>query len=178
MYRIALSTLITGLGLSTFAQYTATVRTSVVKLENANWKKWNGGDRSINYPGNWTQELGSLQGLSALFMSPADSGTAQRDRLEVQVLDPKGRSLETVASGGAAELGERLGDVKELGQSTEGDRLVREYSASMNGNLLRIKRLYRLQGEHVHVLTYMASPQHYEESLYMADAMFASFNSK
>jgi hypothetical protein len=69
-------------------------------------------------------------------------------------------------------------DVMELGQSTEADVLVREYSASMSGTAIRIKRQYHLQGDRIHVLTYMAVPQHYEEWLYMADAMFASFSTK
>ncbi len=178
MLRCALLIPITALCLATSAQYTATVRTEVVKLESAGWKTWKGDGLSMNYPGNWMQELGGLQGMSALFLSQPDSATRQQDRFEVLELDRDGRSLETIASMGAAELGERMPDVMELGQSTEGDVLVREYSASMSGTAIRIKRQYRLQGDRIHVLTYMAVPQHYEEWLYMADAMFASFSTK
>lgn len=178
MLRTALLIPVTILCLSTSGQYTATVRTAVVKLENASWRTWKSDDRTMNYPGNWTLELGGLHGLSALFLSHADSATGQQDRVEVLEQERAGRSLETIANTGAADLGERLTDVKELGQSTEGEMLVREYSASMNGASMRIKRQYRVQGDRVHVLTYMAVLQHYEESLYMADAMFASFSTR
>ncbi len=178
MLRLVLLFMITGICLVASAQYTATVRTSVVIPENAGWRQWSGPYCVLTYPGNWTQEPGGPQGLSALFMSRADSMTVHRDRMEVQVMDSDGRSLEAIASMGAAGLGERLTEVTELTQSGEGDVLQREYSAKMSGTAMRIKQRFHLHGVRVHVLTYMAEPSNYEESLHLADAMFASFTTK
>jgi hypothetical protein len=178
MFRTTVLFLAIGLGLATSAQYTATVKTSVVKLESAPWKKLSNEQFAINYPGDWLQEFGGLRDLSALFLSPVDSGTAQPDRVEVKVGASEGRTLATVAASGLAELGERLSDVRELHRTFEGEVEMREYEAHMAGVHMRIKRQYRVQGDRIYVLTYMAEPRHYEEGLYMADAMFASFTIK
>ncbi len=160
------------------AQYTATVKTSVTKSEISGWRKWSNGTCSINYPGNWASEGSGPNDLTAAFTSPTDSTNRPRERVEVFVKTAGGMSLADYAKRAEQEVGERVSDPKILGANITDDAHTLEYTGELNGHPVQVKQESWLKDGQLWVITFTALPVRYNEMLYVADAMFASFTVK
>lgn len=160
------------------AQYTATVKTSVTKLESSPWSKWSDAVCSINYPAGWTSEGAAANDRMAAFQAPADSSGRWTERVELFRRAAGGAGIEAHGEQAAADVQGSFNAVKLLGSSLADDTHTIEFTAERNGRPLHVKQERRVLGDHLWVLSYMADPGFFDESLFMADAMFASFSVK
>lgn len=167
MARTASLILALSIGTLCHAQYTATVKTSVEKVETSAWKKWATADCTMNYPSGWTSEGAGVSERAACFQAAGDGTDATRDKVELFVRPADGKTL--------AEIAPPTGNITVTASESLKDRSMLEYTTEHNGRPLKVKQETRVQNGRVWTLVYSADPARYDDGLYLADAMMASF---
>ncbi|HNK42702.1 MAG TPA: hypothetical protein PL002_16060 [Flavobacteriales bacterium] len=159
-------------------EYTATVKTAVDRPENATWKKWSDKECAINYPTKWTNEGTMGAGALAVFFAPQDAASGFRERVHLARVEVDGRTPEQIRK--SMESDDELGvtDMRDLASSAEGDKVTMEFTGTFDGQPVRVKRALIVRNDKAWVLSYLAAPDHFEEKLYLADAMLQSFETK
>ena len=157
------------------AQYTATVKTTVTKTENADWKKWSDKECVINFPGHWTNEGSMGTGALVIFFAPPDPDGGFRERVLITTMDAKGKTVAELAATLEADAPLGMTSPQKMTSEVTDDAASVELSGTIDGQPVRVKRELSLRGEKAWVLTYIAPPARYDDALYLADAMFMSF---
>ncbi len=160
------------------AQYTATVKTSVTKSDLAGWRKWSNGVCTIDYPSSWSSEGTGPNDLTAAFTQPTDSTGRSGARVELHVKPAAGM--------GASKYAEHLREVATKhvkgahfsDADVQDDACTLEYTGDIDGRAVRVKQQARIKEGQAWILSYIAEPSHFEDGLYLAEAMFASFTVK
>ena len=98
MARLILSALIAFTALHLSAQYTATVKTTVVKKESTEWRSWSDASCTMNFPSLWVAEGSGPNDRVARFLAPdlGDGGTPEQ--VEVFIRDAGSADLATAAA--------------------------------------------------------------------------------
>ena len=160
------------------AQYTATVKTTVTEVESSTWRKWSDAKCSVNYPSGWTSEGSGINDRAASFQAPVDGTDRTRDRVDLRVKPAGGRTISEIAKDAEAEISSMLTNAKVIGSTTADETHTLEYSGELNGRLLRVKQESHLKDGRAWILSFTADPDRFDDGLYVADAMFASFTMK
>lgn len=174
------STLFTALLLTTVAataQYTATVKSSVTKVENSAWRKWSDAASMMNYPSGWTSHGSGVNDRAASFQAP-NLTDGPRERVELFVKPAAGHTLQEAAAAAEADAANVLDKAKVVTSAANGDKHLIDLTGEEQGSPVRMRREIRVMNDRVWVLVYSAPPAQFEENLYLAEAMFASFKVK
>ncbi len=158
-----------------FAQYTATVKTTVTKTEGSEWKKWSDKECLINYPSTWTNEGTMGTKALAIFFAPADPNGGVRERMAVSSLDATGKTMEQLMTEMEAQNLMGYSELKKTSSSIDGEQGLLELLGTLDGQPVRLKRELTLHGNKAWILSYVAPASKFEDALYLADAMFMSF---
>lgn len=175
MNRIVLSTVLAFGSLHLCAQYTATVKTTVVKKESTEWRAWSDATCSMNFPTLWVAEGAGPNDRVARFHAPdlGDGGTPEQ--VEVFIRDAGSADLATAATALERTLREEDASVQISGSALDGDDHVIDHTGTVNGHPVQVHVRIRLHKGRLLVLKYSADPKHFADDLYLAEAMFASF---
>ena len=157
------------------AQYTATVKTTVTEVESSAWRKWSDANCSVNYPSGWTSEGSGINDRAASFQAPLDGTDRTRDRVDLHVKPTGGRTINEIAKDAESEITSTLTNAKVIGSNTTNDIHTLEYSGVLNGRLLRVKQESHVKNGRTWILSFTSDPERFDDALYLADAMFASF---
>lgn len=166
------------LGASAHAQYTATVKTSVVKSDVAGWRKWSNGVASIDYPSAWSSEGTGPNDLTASFTAPADSTGRSGIKVELHVKPAAGMSTAQYLEHMKERLAAHDRDAAVQDARTWDDGCSLEYTGEVEGRAVHVKQQARLKDEQAWILSFISEPARYDDQLYVAEAMFASFSVK
>ncbi|HEY0978341.1 MAG TPA: hypothetical protein VGE21_12790 [Flavobacteriales bacterium] len=156
----------------TSPRYSARVVTSITKSEAPAWRTWKGKDLMMNYPGNWSLDNSGTNGAMVVFLAPVDSTRRFREHVLVHTEQRPGHTMAGLADEHAQEL--RRANAEGLENQVDGDTQTLTYGIQLNGRPVRCKRTVVKHGDTVLTLTYVASPDRYEEELFQADAVLNS----
>ena len=175
---LTLILLIVAIWTTAHAQYTATVKTSVVKSDVAGWRKWSNGVAAIDYPSAWASEGTGPNDLTAAFTAPTDSTGRSPVKVELHVRPAAGMNTAQYLE----HMKERLAArdkraAVQQGQSWENGCSL-EFTSEVEGRPVRVKQQARIKDGQAWVLSFISDPARYDDQLYLAEAMFASFSVK
>ena len=160
------------------AQYTATVKTTVTPMDSPAWKKWSDKECLINYPANWTNEGALGTAALATFFAPPDSASDFRKRVLLTSMDATGKTMPDLLAAMEAQNVTGFTDGHKTSSEATEDFATMELLGTYQGQPIRLKRELTVRGNKAWILTYVASATRYEDTLYLADAMFMSFDVK
>lgn len=178
MARLILSALIAFTALHLSAQYTATVKTTVVKKESTEWRSWSDASCTMNFPSLWVAEGSGPNDRVARFLAPdlGDGGTPEQ--VEVFIRDAGSADLASAAAALERTIREEDSSAQISAGTQDGDDRVIDHTGTVNGHPVQVHMRTRLHKGRLLVLKYSADPQRFADDLYLAEAMFASFGWK
>jgi hypothetical protein len=160
------------------AQYTATVKTSVTKSDLAGWRKWSNGVCTIDYPSSWSSEGTGPNDLTAAFTQPADSTGRSGARVELHVKPAAGLTADKYAEQLREVATKHVKNAQFNEPLSDEDSCTLEFTGELDGSAVRVKQQARIKDGQAWILSYTAAPSRFEDGLYLAEAMFASFSVK
>lgn len=160
------------------AQYTATVKTSVTKSDLAGWRKWSNGVCSIDYPSAWSSEGTGPNDLTAAFTQPTDSTGRSGARVELHVKPSAGMAADKYVEHLHEVAARHVKEAQFAGSDVQEGSCTIEYTGDLEGRRVRVKQQARIKDGQAWILSYIAEPSRFEDGLYLAEAMFASFTLK
>ncbi len=180
MLRILLSAPLSLLAVIAAAQdYTATVKTTTTKVEARAWIAWKNAECSLNYPGAWTAEAAGPPGTVVIFSAPMDSSGFIQSKVDLVSRDIGAMSLEDFMRQRKAEIKAQFLDGHFIGGVAQSDgqeaSQTLEYTGTINDQPFHYRQVVRVNKGKAYLLTYSATDEMYDESLFMAEAMFGSF---
>lgn len=164
--------------LTASAQYTATVKTSVVKSDVAGWRKWSNGVATIDYPSTWSSEGTGPNDLTASFTAPTDSSGRSPVKVELHVRPAAGMTLSQYLDHMKERLAARDKQAAVQDAQSWENGCSLEYTTEVQGRPVRVKQQARIKDGQAWVLSFISEPAHFDDQLYLAEAMFASFSVK
>jgi hypothetical protein len=175
MNRTALLTVIALGPMCATAQYTATVKTTVVKKESTEWRAWSEDACTMNFPTLWVAEGAGPNDRVARFLAPDLGEGGVPEQVEVFIRDAGSADLATAAAALERALREADNSVQVTGSVMDGTEHVIDHTATLNGQAVRGHVRTSLHNGRLLVLKFSADPQRFADDLYLAEAMFASF---
>lgn len=175
MARLILSTFIAFTALHLSAQYTATVKTTVVKKESTEWRSWSEDACTMNFPTLWVAEGAGPNDRVARFLAPDLGEGGVPEQVEVYIRDAGSADLATAAAAYERSLREEDASVQVTGSAPDGAEHVIDHTCTLNGQPVQVHVRTSLSKGRLLVLKFSADPQRFADDLYLAEAMFASF---
>lgn len=157
------------------AQYTATVKTTVVKSEVTGWRTWSNDACSLIFPGLWVSEGAGPNDRAARFLAPDQGPNGVPEQVELIIRNVGSATLEDVANDRITDLEEDGRKPAVLRSAMESGEHVLEFTFEHRGQPVHGIQHSRLVEGRLRVLIFTADPIRFDDDLHIAEALFASF---
>lgn len=158
-----------------WAQYTATVKTTVVKSEITGWRAWSNDACSLIFPSLWVSEGAGPNDRAARFLAPDQGANGVPEQVELIIRNVGSATLEEVANDRITDLVQEGRKPEVLRSAMEHGEHVLEFTFEHRGQTVRALQRSRLAEGRSRVLLFSADPIRFEDDLHIAEALFASF---
>jgi hypothetical protein len=158
-----------------WAQYTATVKTTVVKSEVTGWRAWSNDGCSLIFPSLWVSEGAGPNDRAARFTAPDQGANGVPEQVELIIRNVGAATLEEAANDRVTDLEQDGRKPAVLRSAMEAGEHVLEFTFDHRGQPVRALQRSRLADGRLRTLMFSADPIRFEDDLHIAEAMFASF---
>jgi hypothetical protein len=133
---------------------------------------------TIKYPSDWSKDVRTSGVVDVVFNLPTNNST---ENLNVQVWNASDETLSSLTAKTTSEL-QNFSDFKQIdaGNTTLAGNPAYKvvYTATLNGDLLKVKQIWTVKDGKGYIITYKAAPNNYDAYLSAAQQMMDSFQTK
>lgn len=149
---------------------------SAAAWQQHGWSTWKGEGCRMAHPTDWSVQDGAALGASVFFMAPVkDSSDTFRENVNLMIQPLNGSSPDDYVRSTSEQITDLLQDGRLLSNEPSGkDGHTFAYSGTMEGRSLRWKATVRFRKDKAYLITFTARATHYDEYLYIAEAMMQS----